>query len=40
LGLSALVLVGYLWSGEWFNLWLAAVNGGGFILCGGWMRRA
>jgi hypothetical protein len=40
LGLSALVLAGYLWSGEWFNLWLAAVNGGGFILCGLWMRRA
>ena len=40
LSLSALVLAGYLWSGEWFNLWLAAVNGGGFILCGLWMRRA
>jgi len=40
LGLSALVLAGYLWSGDWFNLWLAAVNGGGFILCGLWMRRA
>ena len=40
LGLSALVLAGYLWSGEAFTLWLAAVNGGGFILCGLWMRRA
>ena len=40
LGLSALVLVGYLWSGAWFDLWLAVVNGGGFILCGLWMRRA
>lgn len=40
LSLSALVLAGYLWSGEWFNLWLAAVNGGGFIVCGLWMRRA
>jgi hypothetical protein len=40
LGLSALVLAGYLWSGEWLTLWLAAVNGGGFILCGLWMRRA
>ena len=40
LGLSALVLVGYLWSGVWFDLWLAVVNGGGFILCGLWMRRA
>jgi hypothetical protein len=40
LSLSALVLAGYLWSGEWLNLWLAAVNGGGFVLCGLWMRRA
>jgi hypothetical protein len=40
LSLSALVLAGYLWSGEWLNLWLAAANGGGFILCGLWMRRA
>jgi len=40
LTLSALVVAGYWWSGEWFNLWLAAVNGGGFILCGLWMRRA
>jgi hypothetical protein len=39
-GLSALILAGYFWSGEWFNLWLAVVNGGGFILCGLWMRRA
>jgi hypothetical protein len=40
LGLSALIVAGYFWSGEWFTLWLAAVNGGGFILCGLWMRRA
>ena len=40
LGLSALIVAGYFWSGEWFNLWLAVVNGGGFILCGLWMRRA
>jgi hypothetical protein len=40
LGLSALILAGYFWSGEWFNLWLAVVNGGGFVLCGLWMRRA
>ena len=40
LTLSALILAGYLWSGEWLNLWLAAVNGGGFVLCGLWMRRA
>jgi hypothetical protein len=40
LGLSALIVAGYFWSGEWFHLWLALVNGGGFILCGLWMRRA
>jgi hypothetical protein len=40
IGLTALILAGYLWSGDWFSLWLALVNGGGFILCGLWMRRA
>jgi len=40
LGLTALILIGYVWSGAAFPLWLAAVSGGGFILCGLWMRRA
>jgi hypothetical protein len=40
LGLTGLIVAGYFWSGEWFNLWLAVVNGGGFVLCGLWMRRA
>jgi hypothetical protein len=40
LGLTALIVAGYFWSGDWFSLWLAVVNGGGFILCGRWMRRA
>ncbi|MGD1036660.1 MAG: hypothetical protein ABR878_05575 [Roseiarcus sp.] len=40
LSLSALIVAGYFWSGEWFNLWLAIVNGGGCVLCGPWMRRA
>ncbi len=40
LGLTALILAGYLWSGEAFALWLALVTGGGYILCGLWMRRA
>ena len=41
LGLAALVVAGYLWTGETFNLWLAAVTGFGFgfIACGLWMRR-
>jgi len=40
LGPTALILAGYLWSGDWFTLWLAVFNGGGLILCGAWMRRA
>ena len=40
LALTALILAGYFWSGEWFTLWLAAFNGGGLILCGLLMRRA
>jgi hypothetical protein len=40
LGLSALILGGYLWSGDWFSLWLAVVCGGGLILSGAWMRQA
>jgi hypothetical protein len=40
LGLAALILAGYVWSGDWFTLWLAVINGGGLILCGAWMRRA
>jgi hypothetical protein len=40
LGLTALILAGYFWSGDWFTLWLAVFNGGGLILCGAWMRRA
>jgi hypothetical protein len=40
LGLTALILIGYVWSGAAFPLWLALVTGLGFILCGLWMRRA
>ncbi|MBV8662061.1 MAG: hypothetical protein JO107_03055 [Hyphomicrobiales bacterium] len=39
-GLSALILAGYAFAGEGLDLWLALVNGGGFILIGLWMRRA
>ena len=38
-GLSALVVMGFLWAGDGFPLYLAFVNGGGLILCGYWMRR-
>jgi hypothetical protein len=40
IGLAALILAGYFWSGDWFTLYLALVNGGGLILCGALMRRA
>ena len=40
LGLTALILMRYVWAGTGFALWLALVTGGGFILCGLWMRRA
>ena len=40
LGLAALLVAGYLWAGDAFTLWQAAVTGVGFIVCGLWMRRA
>ncbi len=39
-GLSALIVAGYLWSGDAFPLWQAIVTGFGFIACGLWMRRS
>ena len=36
---SALTMVGYFWSGRWFELWMAAVFGGSLILGGLWLRR-
>jgi membrane-bound metal-dependent hydrolase YbcI (DUF457 family) len=40
LGISALTLIGYFFAGDWFDLWMAVVNGGGLILGGVWMRRS
>lgn len=40
LAVSALTLVGYLYAGSAFDLWMAFVNGGGLILGGLWMRRS
>lgn len=40
LTVTGLILVGYVFVGEWYPLWLAVVTGGGFLLCGLWMRRA
>ena len=39
LSITALTLIGYFYVGEWFEPWMAVVNGGGFILGGMWMRR-
>ena len=38
--LSALTLAGHFFVGDWFDLWMAVVNGGGLILAGLWMRRS
>ena len=40
LGITALTLIGYFFvTGAAFLLWMAAVNGGGLVLGGLWMRR-
>jgi hypothetical protein len=40
LGITALTLFGYAFIGNWFELWMAVVNGGGLMLGGLWMRRS
>ncbi len=35
----ALTLIGYFFSGPWFDIWMAFVNGGGLLIAGAWMRR-
>lgn len=39
LGVTVLTVIGYFFSGEAFNLWMAVANGGGLLLGGLWMRR-
>jgi len=39
LGITTLTMIGYFFSGDVFDLWMAVVNGGGLILGGLWMRR-
>jgi hypothetical protein len=39
LSVTALSVVGYFFAGEWFDLWMAAANGGGLIACGLALRR-
>jgi hypothetical protein len=38
--ITVLTLIGYFFVGEWFEPWMALVNGGGLILGGLWMRRS
>lgn len=38
--ITALTLVGYFFVGNWFEPWMAVVNGGGLVLGGLWMRRS
>jgi hypothetical protein len=40
LGITVLTLFGYFFAGDWFEPWMAVVNGGGLILGGLWMRRS
>jgi FtsH-binding integral membrane protein len=40
LGITALTLIGYFFAGDWFDPWMAVVNGGGLMLGGLWMRRS
>jgi FtsH-binding integral membrane protein len=40
LGITALTLIGYFFAGDWFEPWMAVVNGGGLVLGGLWMRRS
>jgi hypothetical protein len=40
LGITALTLIGYFFAGDWFDLWMAVVDGGGLMLGGLWMRRS
>jgi hypothetical protein len=40
LGITALTMVCYFFAGNWFDLWMAVVNGGGLMLGGFWMRRS
>ena len=40
LGITTLTLIGYFFIGDWFEPWMAVVNGGGLVLGGLWMRRS
>jgi len=36
---TTLTLIGYFFAKDWFDLWMAFVNGGGILIGGLWMRR-
>ena len=39
LAVTVLAVAGYHWAGDWFDLWMAVVDGAGLILSGLWLRR-
>lgn len=39
IAVTALIVIGYIWSGPWYPLWLAVSVGGGLIASGLWLRR-
>lgn len=40
LSIAVLTLIGYAFIGDWFDLWMAFVDGAGLVLGGLWMRRS
>jgi hypothetical protein len=39
IAIALLTIAGFWWSGAWFSLWMAVVDGGALILGGLWLRR-
>jgi len=39
IAVAALICIGYMLSGPWFALWMAAANGGALVLGGLWLRQ-
>lgn len=39
LTVTVLIVIGYVWAGPWYPLWLAVAVGGGLIASGLWLRR-
>lgn len=39
ISIAALTVIGYIFSGPWFPLWMAIINGGGLLFGGLWLRH-